>query len=181
MTEPIISELQEWVEKRTAFQFYMFTACTICFGYGLDGAAIYFDLSAWQAGWAPRFGAVAAVLVAFAYFNDLRTNESWWRWLRGGYVDEVYDAKAPIRDAESIKKMMVARGAAGEEEHELFSTVRTETRPVLKMLRDQYWGDWSRARKAVKAQGLCVLLGSLVWAFGDLPVALASCGSLRCP
>ena len=170
--ESIVSKLAEFVERRSARNFYWFTFAVIAFGYSLDFAGI-------AGNWAPRFGAVAAGTVAFSYFNDLRQHESWWQYLNNKRLAEREEAEEPMRDAKAEARLMSARGndvLAKKHKTEAFRATRSQVRAV----NERYNEEWSSARRAIRAEGRCVAIGTLVWAFGDIPVALWKCGVVSC-
>ena len=172
--EPIISRFSEFVERRTARDFYIATGFMISTGVSLDLFGV-------DGVWTPRFGALASILIAFCYFNELRQNEAWWRWLRGVMDDEIQEAQEPIVDAKYAARMNKARGVPEEATRRLTSEAFLKTRPAVEAARKKYWQRFSEARHALGAQGKCIAMGALVWAFGDIPINLLNCGGLVCP
>jgi hypothetical protein len=63
--------------------------------------------------------------------------------------------------------------------HKLISDIEEKKR------KDQILKDWDRAERgnarcARMAQGLGIIIGTIVWGFGDIPVSVLKCGSITC-
>lgn len=173
MSEPIVSKLEEIIERLPAWLYYAFTVALLCFGF-------VFDLAGYQGFWGMRSGGVVAGLIAFCFFKDLRQHEAWWKWLRDDHAMTVADLEQPLREAQAEGKLMAAMGSTPHQIQQHTGQVFNITRPAVQGQRQVFWQKWTKARKALSAQGTCIGIGTFVWAFGDLPVAMFRCGNVVC-
>ena len=128
--------------------------------------------------WLPRAGAVVAGAAAYTYFFDPRTSDEWWDMRKNARERAQDNAKAdtaPLKPKAEAERLLRATEQAqvvrelselAEKQHITFRAAKlAHTRQHDLALRVQaYW----------------VLIGTLVWAFGDLPVNLFKCGGLTC-
>ena len=129
--------------------------------------------------WLPRAGAIVGGLAAYAYFFDPRTSDEWWD-MRKNARERVQDnAKAdpatPLKPKAEAERLLKATEQAQvvRELIELAEKQRISFRAAILAHTRQH-------DLALRVQAYWVLIGTLVWAFGDLPVNLFKCGGLTC-
>ena len=130
--------------------------------------------------WLPRAGAIAGGLAAYVYFFDPRTGDEWWD-LRKNARENAQD------NAKSAEPASPLRPKA-EAERLLRVTEQAEVVRKLSELAEKQHISFRAAKLAhtrqhdlaLRVQAYWVLIGTLVWAFGDLPVNLFKCGGLTC-
>ena len=180
MTEPIIGPFAEWLERRSAEDFYAYTTMCIGLGFLADAAVFRWSPDGWDADWAPRFGAIVTIFVGLCLAVDLRKNSAWWNWLRNDSDDRIHEIETPMREAKSEAKLMQARGSSALEARAHKQKAFLSTRDAVSAERRRYWGEWTQARSATRAQARCLAVSSFVWAFGDVAFGFAACGVPKC-
>ncbi|SLN17340.1 hypothetical protein [Pseudooctadecabacter jejudonensis] len=123
-----------------------------------------------------RSGAVLVAVTAFLYFHDQRQHTSWWRSLQYRYEQDREVAKRPVKDAEEIATWMKNRGAEYDEIEAAIRDARVAVTPILRERGQKHRDNIKKAESALEAQGILILVGTLVWGFGDLVIL----GVLKC-
>ncbi|MEO6299104.1 MAG: hypothetical protein ABIV25_01085 [Paracoccaceae bacterium] len=129
--------------------------------------------------WLPRAGAVVAGSAAYTYFFDPRTSDDWWaRRRRGSMMDLVLanaTENAPATGGKEVAKArrMAEHTAIAQKLNALAEKRDISKKEALRVTAHQH-------HLALQVQGWWVLIGTLVWAFGDIPVELIRCGAVPC-
>jgi len=163
--------LGHFLEDRTAIFYHGWGSAILFLGAFMD----YFMTGLWL----PRAGAVVAGAAAYTYFFDPRTSDDWWMLRRKGATLEMDFANAPEDPNENPKAaaarlrrtadqtaMAVKLMAIADRRH----TTRKKAMHATNHLH----------HSALQAQGIWVMIGTFVWAFGDIPVELIRCGAIPC-
>lgn len=128
--------------------------------------------------WLPRAGAVVAGAAAYTYFFDPRTSDDWWALRRkGSMLDLALDAEPPHPNG-SKGEAARARRVADQTALALKLNAIAEKRDITR--KEAMRVTAQQHHRALQVQGFWVLIGTLVWAFGDIPVELLKCGAVPC-
>jgi hypothetical protein len=165
------SALGRYLEDRTA-GFYHAWGCSIL----LLGAVMDYFI---RGLWLPRAGAVVAGAAAYSYFFDPRTSDDWWSMRRKSAQVEIEAAKAELVLAGRTRGA-VARARRLAEQVMLAEKLNAKARELQMSLPMAMRIMNEKHHKALQVQGFWVLVGTLIWAFGDIPVELAKCGAIPC-
>ncbi len=166
------SALGRFLEDRTALFYNGWGAAIL----GL-GAVMDYSMTGL---WLPRAGAVVAGAAAYTYFFDPRTSDDWWELRRKGAMIDLALASPPEPQTptgtkgEAMRARRMADQAALAQKLRAFAEKRDiSKKAAMKATAQQH-------HRALQVQGFWVLLGTLVWAFGDIPVELMKCGAVPC-
>jgi hypothetical protein len=166
------TRLGRFLEDRTAFFYNGWGTFILTVGAVMDHSMTGL--------WFPRAGAVVAGAAAYTYFFDPRTSDDWWALRRRGAMIDL-DA-APVTDSEVAggAKLGVAQArrvaevtAMAQKLNAMAETRHMSKKEVLRVTAQLH-------HRALQVQGFWVLVGTLVWAFGDIPVELLRCGAVPC-
>ena len=161
------------IEKSRYWHVYLFAFGVLGFGASLD-----FFFAGY---WFQRAGAVVAGVLAFVVFFDPRTREDWQKSrdrILKRYLEDVQRQHWVSEFA--IKSSVAGIGKMNEDQrHKLISDIKERKR------KEHALKDWDRAerdnaRRARLAQGLGIIIGTIVWGFGDIPVSVLKCGGITC-
>ncbi|MEO8244830.1 MAG: hypothetical protein ABI832_21305 [bacterium] len=168
------SSLGRFLEDRTAGFYHLWGSAILLLGAGMD--------SAMTGLWLPRAGAVVAGAAAYTYFFDPRTSDDWWALRRKGSSVELDSANvvhvpAPNSNgtkAEAQRSRRIADQAKmAQKLSDLAEEMHTTKKAAMRATNHLH-------HAALQAQGIWVLIGTFVWAFGDIPVELMKCGAIPC-
>ena len=165
-----------FLEDRTALFYHAWGSFFLFIGAFMD----YFMTGLWL----PRAGAVVAGAAAYTYFFDPRTSDDWWALRRKGASLEMDFANLHEEPAEPVKTEPVKADAAKVRR----AADQTAMAVKLMAIADQRHTTRKKAMRetnhlhhsALQAQGIWVMIGTFVWAFGDIPVELIRCGAIPC-
>lgn len=160
------SALGRFLEDRNAGFYHAWGMVVLTTGAGMD----YFMTGLWL----PRAGAVVAGAAAYTYFFDPRTSDDWWALRRkganleldvGGQADVAVDSPRKRRIADetamAVKLMALADQRQMSRRQAMIATNHLH-------------------HAALQAQGVWVMIGTFIWAFGDVPIELMKCGAIPC-
>ena len=129
--------------------------------------------------WLPRAGAVVAGAAAYTYFFDPRTSDDWWANRRKGSTVDLDQAHVPDPPAYASKADLArARKATEQAAMAMKLKAIAEDRNMTRKGAMRATNPLHHA--ALQAQGIWVMIGTFVWAFGDIPVELLKCGAVPC-
>ena len=163
--------LGRYLEDRTAWFYHSWGVSILSLGIVMD----YFMRGLWL----PRAGAVVAGAAAYTYFFDPRTSDDWWAMRRKSAALELEDVRAeiakPARDRASAMRArrLAAQISLAEKLTAQAKELQLSLPLAMRILNERH-------HRALQVQGFWVLLGTLIWAFGDIPVELAKCGAIPC-
>lgn len=163
--------LGRFLEDRTALFYHVWGTVVLFFGAIMDYVMTGL--------WLPRAGAVVAGAAAYTYFFDPRTSDDWWMLRRKGASLEMDFANLPGEPDQSPKAAAARHRRAADQ---MAMAVK------LMAIADQRQTTRKKAmlatnhlhHSALRAQGIWVMIGTFVWAFGDIPVELIRCGAIPC-
>ena len=131
--------------------------------------------------WLPRAGAIVASVAAYVYFFDPRTTDDWWEIRKTASPAVLKREKelASKPDPAKARAQSLARRRALEQA----KIVRSLNR--LAEARNISYQEAKAAHQrahdlALRVQAWWLFVGTLIWAFGDIPVELLKCGSVPC-
>ena len=171
------SRLGRFLEDRTALFYHGWGSFILFVGAFMD----YFMTGLWL----PRAGAVVAGAAAYTYFFDPRTSDEWWALRRKGATLEMDFATAPDDLQDHAKSDVTPKSDLAKARR---SADQTAMAVKLMAIADQRHTTRRQAMRetnhlhhaALQAQGIWVMIGTFVWAFGDIPVELMKCGAIPC-
>ena len=163
--------LGRFLEDRTALFYHGWGLCILGLGSLMD----YYMTGLWL----PRAGAVVAGAAAYTYFFDPRTSDDWWAMRRKGSMVDLDQAGAPEPPANASKADLArARKATEQAAMAMKLMAIAEDRNMTRKGAMRATNHLHHA--ALQAQGIWVMIGTFVWAFGDIPVELLKCGAVPC-
>lgn len=130
--------------------------------------------------WFPRAGAIVGGLAAYVYFFDPRTGDEWWDMRKnarenGSENGKVAEPGTPVKPKLDAERLLKAAEQA--------QVVRELTELAEKKRITFRAAKLANSRQhdlALRVQFYWVMIGTLIWAFGDLPVNFFNCGALTC-
>jgi hypothetical protein len=181
-----------YLEGKTA-TFYHFWGCVIL----AVGAVMDVYLTGL---WLPRAGAVVAGVAAWLFFFDPRTSDDWWAIRKGAKLEHLRpplspDDPAPPQSAttaESRSAQTRAKSTQQQRAREQAMAQRVAAQAAVARQLNALAARRNityRAAKlahqrehdiALRAQAYWLFIGTLIWAFGDIPVELLKCGRVPC-
>ncbi len=174
------TRLSLYLEGKTATFYHIWGGIILAIGGGMD---------VWLTGlWLPRAGAVVAGVAAWLYFFDPRTTDDWWMIRRSSLPKHL---KNPLADT-SLPPSSLPPLILGEKRPTSAQIQQARDQAeVAKMLSDlaeRRHITYQAAKRlvqhehdiALRAQAFWLFIGTLIWAFGDIPVELLKCGSVPC-
>lgn len=173
--------LGRFLEDRTAVFYHGWGSFFLFVGAFMD----YFMTGLWL----PRAGAVVAGAAAYTYFFDPRTSDDWWALRRKGASLEMGLADNDDDDPDHLKVEAVkGEHLKPEAARQRRAADQTAMAVKLMVIADQRQITRKKAMRetnhlhhsALQAQGIWVMIGTFVWAFGDIPVELMKCGAIPC-
>ena len=162
--------LGRFLEDRTALFYHGWGTGVLLLGVIMD----YFMTGLWL----PRAGAVVAGAAAYTYFFDPRTSDDWWALRRKGATLEMDFANAPDEPQQSKTEVARVRRAADQTAMAVKLMAIADQRQTTRMKAMRQTNHLHHS--ALQAQGIWVMIGTFVWAFGDIPVELIRCGAIPC-
>ena len=163
--------LGRFLEDRTALFYHGCGSAVLLLGAMMD----YFMTGLWL----PRAGAVVAGAAAYTYFFDPRTSDDWWALRRKGASLEMDLANSSDAAATTGKgELAKARRAADQTAMAVKLMAIADQKNITRMAAMRSTNHLHHA--ALQAQGIWVMIGTFVWAFGDIPVELFKCGAIPC-
>lgn len=168
--------LSRFLEGRTA-GFYHLWFCVIL----LVGAVMDVFLTGL---WLPRAGAIVAGVAAYVYFFDPRTTDDWWIIRRQTTLAVLRQQKddsppqAPLDPAQARAQSIARQRALDQAEIAKLYRKTAEARNITYREAKELH---QRAHDlALRVQAYWLFIGTLIWAFGDIPVELLKCGRVPC-
>ena len=163
--------LGRFLEDRTALFYHAWGSAFLILGAVMDYSMTGL--------WLPRAGAVVAGAAAYTYFFDPRTSDDWWALRRKGATLEMdlansTDSPTVQGKGEAAKARRVADQAAMAVKLMAIADEKNITRKAAMRSTNHLH------HSALQAQGIWVMIGTFVWAFGDIPVELLKCGAVPC-
>ncbi len=138
--------------------------------------------------WLPRAGAIVAGVAAYVYFFDPRTTDDWWLIRRQAGPQSVHPERTEKTPETALDKatgpaklraQATARRRATEQAQiaDLYSKTAEARNISYKEAKQLH----QRAHDlALRVQAYWLFIGTLIWAFGDIPVELLKCGRVPC-
>lgn len=160
------TRLSLYLEGKTATFYHIWGVIILAIGATMD---------LWLTGlWLPRAGAVVAGVAAWLYFFDPRTTDDWWM-IRRASLPTHLNTPVPGEKPPNPAQIQQAREQA-------------EVARMLSDLAERRHISFQAAKRlvqrehdiALRAQAFWLFVGTLIWAFGDIPVELLKCGSVPC-
>lgn len=169
------TRLGHYLEGKTATFYHVWAVAILCLGAGMD---------VWLTGlWLPRAGAVVAGVAAWLYFFDPRTSDDWW-------LIRQQAKRAHLKQMEpqtGVEPSVSARTRAQSEMRQRLREQALVARKLAEMAESRkityHAAKLAHQREhdiALRAQAFWLFAGTLVWAFGDIPVELLKCGRVPC-
>lgn len=134
--------------------------------------------------WLPRAGAIVAGVAAYVYFFDPRTTDDWWEIRQSAkpgalrrelVAPEPDDSSDPTKTrAQSLVRRRVMEQAKIARSFNKMAEQRKITYQQAKQMHQRTHD------LALRVQAYWLFIGTLIWAFGDIPVELIKCGSIPC-
>jgi hypothetical protein len=166
--------LSRFLEGRTAAFYNLAFSATLGVGAVMD----YFLTGLWL----PRAGAIVAGVAAYVYFFDPRTTDDWWL-IRQAATAAVLQrgVEPPAKDPDPVKAraQSVAHRKAMEQVRlaHAFNQMAEARKITYRQAKEAH----QRVHDlALRAQAYWLFIGTLIWAFGDIPVELLKCGRVPC-
>ena len=171
--------LSRFLEGKTAGFYHVWFSVILLVGAVMD----YYLTGLWL----PRAGAIVAGVAAYVYFFDPRTTDDWWMMRKQATPEvlvvlkreklehKVEDAAAQVKTrAQSIARRRTLEQAKIVRSFNKMAEVRNISYQEAKAAHQ-------RAHDlALRAQAYWLFIGTLIWAFGDIPVELLKCGQVPC-
>lgn len=172
--------LSHFLEGRRAGFYHLWFTVTLTVGAVMD---VYLTGL-----WLPRAGAIVAGVAAYVYFFDPRTTDDWWMIRQQARPEVlvvlkreklVHQAEEPGTSVVKTRAQSIARRRTMEQakivrSFNKMAEVRNISYQEAKQLHQ-------RAHDmALRAQAYWLFIGTLIWAFGDIPVELLKCGQVPC-
>jgi hypothetical protein len=169
--------LSRFLEGRTA-GFYHFWFCVIL----AVGTVMDYYLTGL---WLPRAGAIVAGVAAYVYFFDPRTTDDWWLIRQNASPAALAALRRETLETEENPDPSKSRAASIARRQALEQTriVRgfNKMAEARKITYREAKAAHQRAHDmALRVQAYWLFVGTLIWAFGDIPVELLKCGQVPC-
>jgi hypothetical protein len=170
-----VTTLSRFLEGRTAAFYHLWFSVTLAVGGFMD----YFLTGLWL----PRAGAIVAGVSAYVYFFDPRTTDDWWQIRQDATPAVLKREKLPLADemtdpvktrAQSMARRRALQQARIARSYGALAEARNISYREAKMAHQR------QHDLALRAQAYWLFLGTLIWAFGDIPVELVKCGRVPC-
>jgi hypothetical protein len=166
--------LSRFLERRTALFYHAGFSAILALGGVMD----YFLTGLWF----PRAGAIVAGVAAYVYFFDPRTTDDWWQIRLETKRDVLLrEPEPPSKDPDPVKAR--AQSTAHRKAMEQLRIARSfhAMAEARKITYRQAKEAHQRAHDlALRVQAYWLFVGTLIWAFGDIPVELLKCGRVPC-
>ncbi len=166
--------LSRFLERRTAVFYNVGFSAMLALGGVMD----YFLTGLWF----PRAGAIVAGVAAYVYFFDPRTTDDWWQIRAETRRDILLHDPEPLRkypDPVMARAQSIAHRKAMEQLRiaRSFYAMAEQRKITYRQAKEvhQHAHDL-----ALRVQACWLFIGTLIWAFGDIPVELLKCGRVPC-
>lgn len=176
------TRLGHYLEGKTATFYHLWAMAILFLGAGMD---------VWLTGlWLPRAGAVVAGVAAWLYFFDPRTSDDWWlirQQAKRGHLKQIRSEGQAASAGASAETGVSARTRAQSEMRQRLREQAQVARKLAEMAESRnityHAAKLAHQREhdiALRAQAFWLFAGTLIWAFGDIPVELLKCGRVPC-
>lgn len=163
--------LSRFLEGRTAGFYHLWFSVILVIGAVMDRYLTGL--------WLPRAGAIVAGVAAYVYFFDPRTTDDWWMMQKSAMPGVLLAELAPEEDsiraraqsatrARVLEQMRIAKALNEMAESQKISYF--EAKEAHQRMHDL----------ALRVQAYWLFIGTIIWAFGDIPVELLKCGRVPC-
>ena len=174
------TRLSLYLEGKTATFYHIWGCNILAIGAGMD---VYLTGL-----WLPRAGAVVAGVAAWLYFFDPRTTDDWWMIRRASLPKHLKNPLAETPFASSSLPPLILGEKRPTPAQIQQARDQAEVAKMLSDLAERRHISYQAAKRlvqhehdnALRAQAFWLFVGTLIWAFGDIPVELLKCGSVPC-
>lgn len=166
--------LSRFLEGRTALFYHVWFTVILLIGAAMD---VYLTGL-----WLPRAGAIVAGVAAYVYFFDPRTTDDWWLIRQSVTPAVLKQENAPppqISDPAKARAASVARRRALEQA-KIARALNKMAEARKTTFREAKEAHQRAHDMALRVQAYWLFIGTLIWAFGDIPVELLKCGRVPC-
>ncbi len=158
------SRIGQYLEGKTAVFYHTWAMMVLGLGAGMD---------VWLTGlWLPRAGAIVAGVAAWLYFFDPRTTDDWWMLRQSARREHLVAMRKPA-EGEVLPASAKQKARIAAMFDEIAKQRHISYREAKTRLRRQH-------EAALRVQAFWLFMGTLIWAFGDIPVELLKCGRVPC-
>ena len=166
--------LSRFLEGRTAAFYNLWFVVILLIGSVMD----YYLTGLWL----PRAGAIVAGVAAYVYFFDPRTTDDWWQIRQEATQAALLrETEPPKRDPNPAKARAQSLAHRKAMEQVRIARAFNQLAEKRKITYRQAKEAHQRAHDmALRVQAYWVFIGTLIWAFGDIPVELLKCGRVPC-
>ena len=174
------TRLSLYLEGKAAVFYHIWGCVILAVGGGMD---------VWLTGlWLPRAGAVVAGVAAWLYFFDPRTTDDWWMIRRSSLPKHLKNPLAETPPATARMPPLILGEKRPSPAQIQQARDQADVARKLNDLATRRHITYQAAKRlvqhehdnALRAQALWLFVGTLIWAFGDIPVELLKCGSVPC-
>lgn len=168
--------LSHFLEGRTAVFYHFWFSVILLIGAVMDRFLTGL--------WLPRAGAIVAGVAAYVYFFDPRTTDDWWL-IRKQTTPAVLKREKLDPALEDLTEPVKTRAQSIARRRALEQAKIAQSFNKLAEARNISYQEAKQAHQrahdmALRAQAYWLFIGTLIWAFGDIPVELLKCGTVPC-
>jgi hypothetical protein len=156
------SRIGQYLEGKTAIFYHSWAMVILGLGSGMD---VYLTGL-----WLPRAGAIVAGVAAWLYFFDPRTTDDWWALRQSTRREHLVITPVEGEVTPPAAKQKARIAAMFDEVARARQITYREAKLAMRRQHEA----------ALRVQAFWLFMGTLIWAFGDIPVELLKCGRVPC-